>query len=109
MGNIKLKILKDMDESINNYSSGYDIIELLETKELYENYNYDEVDSGVSGESRWSVHKYVVTEVSTKDGEHVMFIKSAWDAPATEMQEGQETNLELWEVFKKEVTTTIYV
>ena len=109
MKEIKKQILQEMQNNITDESYGDDVIELLETKELYTDYNYTVLEHGIYDQSRWSVEKYAITEVTAKNGEHVMFIKSTWSAPATEMQEGQDTYLEIFEVVQREVATIKYV
>lgn len=85
------KKLEEIQENITNYSDG-DLVQ-----EIFEEANF--VKEYYGEQSRWSIQKIEIYEYKG------MYIKAIWDEPATEIQEGQETNLSVYEVkaYKKEV------
>lgn len=109
MNNEKLNnIIEEINKNKRYNSYGFDICELV-SDETYRKFEFNEVHIETGEGSRWSINKYVVTKITDRETNRVIgYIKSAWDHPATEMQEGQDTNLKVYEVFPKEVTTTIY-
>lgn len=105
--------LKDIIEEINKnkkYDSyGCDICELV-SDQTFDKFDFDEIHTESTEGSRWSIGKYVVTKITDKENKEVVgYIESSWDHPATEMQEGQDTNLEVYEVVPKKKTIITYV
>lgn len=78
------KKLEEIQENITNYSDG-DLVQ-----EIFEEANF--VKEYYGEQSRWSIQKIEIYEYKG------MYIKAIWDEPATEIQEGQETNLSVYEV-----------
>ena len=85
------KKLEEIKENITDYSNGYMIADIFPEATRIKEY--------IAGESRWSVTKVQIYEYKG------LYLKACWQNPATEMQDGQETNLEVYEVkaYKKEV------
>ncbi|EGT3613205.1 hypothetical protein E5N06_07595 [Clostridium perfringens] len=85
------KKLEEIQENITNYSNGYMIADIFPEATRIKEY--------IAGESRWSVTKVQIYEYKG------LYLEACWQNPATEMQDGQETNLEVYEVkaYKKEV------
>ncbi len=85
------KKLEEIQENITDYSNGYMIADIFPEATKIKEY--------IAGESRWSVTKVQIYEYKG------LYLEACWQNPATEMQDGQETNLEVYEVkaYKKEV------
>ncbi|MDM0987439.1 AAA family ATPase [Clostridium perfringens] len=85
------KKLEEIKENITDYSNGYMIADIFPEATRIKEY--------IAGESRWSVTKVQIYEYKG------LYLEACWQNPATEMQDGQETNLEVYEVkaYKKEV------
>ncbi|ELC8411527.1 AAA family ATPase [Clostridium perfringens] len=85
------KKLEEIKENITDYSNGYMIADIFPEATRIKEY--------IAGESRWSVTKVQIYEYKG------LYLEACWQNPATEMQDGQETYLEVKEVkaYKKEV------
>lgn len=96
------KLLKELRNEINDYSNGYGIIE--DSDYIYNNkIKTEEVYSEVLDQNRWSVVKEVVFKIADK-----YYISVVWNDPATEMQDGQNTDCEIYEVEPFEETVVKY-
>lgn len=96
------KIFQMLKSEIKYDTNGYWLIE--ENDYIYDNkIEVEEVYSDVIDQGRWSITKDAVFRIG---GEY--FISVVWDDPATEMQEGQDTNCEIYEVEPFEKTIIEY-
>ncbi|HIG0358908.1 TPA: AAA family ATPase [Clostridium sporogenes] len=89
------KKLEEIKDNINDYSNGYILEDLFPEAKF--------IDEELGEHSRWSIQKTRYYEYKG------IFFAVSWDDPATEMQEGQDTNCEIIEVkpTKKEVVEFI--
>lgn len=85
------KKLEEIQGEIGIYSKGWIVEDMFPEANKVKEY--------VDGESRWSVTKVLILEYKG------MYLEARWENPATEMQDGQETYLEVKEVkaYKKEI------
>jgi len=105
----KDEILEELKSNTGEYSTGWDLDEYITTKEFEEEYSWHVVHDEIEDGGRWSIMQYVVTQITeNKTGERFYF-EACWDDPATEMQEGQSTNLSIYEVVPHEVTVIKYI
>ncbi|MEG1870972.1 MAG: hypothetical protein RR192_03120 [Peptostreptococcaceae bacterium] len=81
---IFLDKIEEIEEEKGDYSNGYLVEDLFPEAEL--------VKERIIGESRWSKTKVQVYKFRG------MYLEVCWEDPATEMQDGQETYLEVREV-----------
>lgn len=86
-----LEKIEEIKENKNDYSNGYLVEELFPESER--------IKEEIIGSSRWSNTKIQIYKFKE------MYLQVCWEEPATEMQEGQDTNLEIEEVkpVKKEI------
>ncbi|MBA4509165.1 AAA family ATPase [Clostridium sporogenes] len=89
------KKLEEIKNNINDYSNGYIIEDIFPEADF--------IKEELGEQSRWSIQKTVYYQYKG------MYLAVYWDDPATEMQEGQDTNCEIIEVkpTKKEVVEFI--
>lgn len=85
-------LLKELRNGINSYTDGHSLIE--DSDYLCENnIEVQEVEDNIVGHSRWAVDREVIYKIADE-----FYISVQWDSPATEMQEGQDTNCTVCEV-----------
>lgn len=86
------KKIEEIKSNIDNYSTGVTVEDIFIEANI--------VKTKVLGQSRWSIQKAQYFEYKG------MYFVAIWDDPATEMQEGQDTNLEIKIVkpVKKQIT-----
>ncbi|MBY6965287.1 AAA family ATPase [Clostridium botulinum] len=89
------KKLEEIKDNINDYSNGYIVEDIFPEADF--------IKEELGEQSRWSIQKTVYYQYKG------MYLAVYWDDPATEMQEGQDTNCETIEVkpTKKEVVEFI--
>lgn len=92
-----LEKIEEIKENINDYSDEDLIEDTFEKIEV--------VRSTIIDRNRWSLVKENIYRYKN------WYIRARWNAPATEMQEGQDTNLEIEEVkpVKKEIIDYISI
>lgn len=85
------KKLEELKEAINDYSTGYIVEDLFQEAQ--------HIKTKIVGQSRWSVQKAAYYQYKG------FYFVVRWDDPATEMQDGQDTNCTIYEAkpTKKEV------
>lgn len=83
--------IKEIKENKSDYSRGYLVEDIFPEAEC--------ISEKIIDQSRWSVTKIQIYEYKG------MYLEACWQDPATEMQEGQDTYLEIREVkpIKKEI------
>ena len=92
------ELMEDLSNDIGDYDNANDIIyskKFPSKKEFV-------VKNEVIDRSRWSIAMKTIVKID----EFYMAIE--WDSPATECQEGQETDCTIYEVEPYEVTVTKY-
>ncbi len=100
------KVIEAVKEEAGDYTGG-SWIEDCVPSELYNSLaEFKCIEITSDGESRWSISKTAIWKV--KDDVETAYLAASWEAPATEMQEGQDTMLELYEVKPIEVMVTRY-
>lgn len=92
--------LNSLREFFGEYSGPYSVKEHAIDNDL----SVEEVDSEITGQSRWSVQKRNIFYVEEIDA----YIGFSWSDPATEGQEGQPLNPGVFEVEPYEETVTKY-
>lgn len=85
--------LQEIREKIGPYSNGYIVEDLFSEAE--------KVDTQIGEPGRWSYNKTCIYKYKN------MFFAVSWEEPSTELQDGQETSLEIYRVnpIEKMVTT----
>lgn len=85
--------LQEIREKIGPYSNGYIVEDLFSEAE--------KVDTQIGEPGRWSYNKTCIYKYKN------MFFAVSWEEPSTELQDGQETSLEIYRVnpVEKMVTT----
>jgi len=93
------ELINELKEEANEYSNGY----WIEDAGCMKDIEYTTVQNGlVLDESRWSLLKETVIKIGDR------YIGISWDDPATECQDGQETNINFYEVKPVEKTIIEY-
>lgn len=89
------KKLEEIKNNINDYSNGYIVEDIFPEADF--------IKEELGEQSRWSIQKTLYYEYKG------MYLAIDWDDPATEMQEGQDTNCQAYEVkpTKKEIVEFI--
>ncbi len=90
------KKLEEIKNNINDYSNGYIVEDIFPDAEF--------IREEIGEQSRWSIQKTAFYEYKG------MYLAVDWNDPATEMQEGQDTDCRVFEVkpTKKEMIQFIY-
>jgi hypothetical protein len=92
-------LIKDLTEEAGDYANGH----WVEDAECMRDIEYDVVQDGlVLDQRRWSNLKESVIKIG---GRYIAF---SWDDPATEQQDGQNTDIEFYEVEPHEKVTVEY-
>ena len=95
-------LLKELRGEIDSETNGYCAVE--DSEYIHNNdIDFEEVQSKIIDQSRWSVMKEVVFKIAD-----TYFISVVWNDPATEMQDGQDTDCTIYEVEPKEKTIIEY-
>jgi len=83
------ELIENLKTEADEYSCGY----FIEEAECMEGVEYEVMCQGlVLDERRWYLLKETIIKVGDK------YIGILWDDPATECQDGQETNIDFYEV-----------
>ena len=83
------EIIENLRKEIGNYT--YDIVE--DSKFLYENkIRLEQMETKILDRSRWSVLTQVIYKYKNR------YLTVVWNDPATECQDGQETDCQVFEV-----------
>lgn len=86
--------LQEIREKIGPYSNGYIVEDLFSEAE--------KVDTQIGEPGRWSYNKTCIYKYKN------MFFAVSWEEPSTELQDGQETSLEIYRVNPVEKTVTTF-
>lgn len=101
------KVIEALENVLGDYAGG-DWIDDYLPGDIYDSLRkFEHIDTEIGDTSRWSVSKTAIWLV--EDDLEKAYLAASWEAPATEIQEGQCTMLSLYEVKPKEVIKTIYV
>ena len=96
------KLLKVLKNEVDYDSNGYWVVE--DSEYIYDNkIEVKEVHSQILDQSRWSITKEVVFKIADE-----YYISVVWNDPATEMQDGQDTDCTIYEVEPREKTIIEY-
>lgn len=102
-------IISEMNQNKSDYSSGNSVKDLLVTEDFYKNYTYNRVCKQCDEADRWSISTFTATKVTDKlTNEVIGYIGASWNDPSTECQEGQDTDLEIYQVEPFEKTIIAY-
>lgn len=93
------KLLQIIKEKINIESTPWEVYDILEELQV----SYKSVSEEILSINRWSITTQKVLQIEDR------YLEMVWDAPATESQEGQDTNMEINEVFPHKKTITVYL
>ena len=93
-------LLRDLESKIEYDDCGYDVFDRIPQK-----YDWTYIKDGeiVGDGGRWTVEKRSIIKIEDK-----YYIAVDWNAPSTEMQEGQHTNCSINEVIPTERTEIYY-
>lgn len=94
------EILQIIKKEIDIYSTPWAVYDILE--ELQVSYKIV-LEGEILSKNRWSNTTQEVLQIGNR------YLEIVWDAPATESQEGQDTNMKINEVFPHKKTIIVYL